>query len=225
MGLLLFLGEVLVGEKEIKSLVLSHLISSGSLTRDGLVFSEMNLAKKVRRLDLGYVCEGKMIAVEIKSEKDTLARLIGQVDEYCKYFDKVVVAVAPKFVKKVEELLVDKSVGVWEVSKDSLRVVRKGKIIKGACKGNYLDLMTRRELSILAKKVGVVPGELGIYDLKIAVRGGISRLSKSDIKSVLVDGLHRRFMMASERFMKKAFLEGRVSPSDVDLLSPYRVVV
>ena len=213
-----------MGEKEIKSLVLNHLIASGDVKKGGLVFSEMNLARKVRRLDLGYIDSGKMVAVEIKSEKDTLSRLVGQVDEYCKYFDRVIVAVAPKFVKKVEGLLINDCVGIWEASTSGVKVVRRGKPIKGIAKENYVDLMTRREVSILAKKIGVSSDEFGIYDLKVAVKGHMARLTKQDVKSVLVGGLDKRFRMASERFMTKVFSEGAVSASDVDLLSPYRSI-
>lgn len=213
-----------MGEKEIKSLVLSHLIASGDVKAGGLVFSEMNLARKVRRLDLGYIDGGKMVAVEIKSEKDTLGRLVGQVNEYCKYFDRVIVAVAPKFVKKVEELLINDCVGIWEISTNGVKVIRRGKLIKGVAKESYVDLMTRREVSILAKRIGVPSDGFGIYDLKIAVKGHMARLTKQDVKSVLVGGLDKRFRMASERFMTKVFSEGAVSESDVDLLSPYRSI-
>jgi hypothetical protein len=209
-----------VGEKEIKSVILNFLLANERVVEDALFFSEMNLAKKVRRLDLGFVKEGKMVAIEIKSEKDSLIRLQGQVAEYCKYFDRVIVAVAPRFVEAAVAL-VGSDVGVWRVSNEGVKVIRKGRVIKGVCKDSYVELMTRREVSILAKKIGVKSEGVAMYELKLEVKKHIARLSKSEIKSVLIEGFNKRFGMASDRFLKKVRSTGNVSEPDIALLSPH----
>lgn len=209
-----------MGEKEIKSALLNFLVENGKVMEGGLVFSEMNLAKKVRRLDLGYFDKRNLVAIEIKSEKDSLLRLVGQVGEYAKYFDRVIVAVAPKFVRAASEL-VQNSIAIWEVSDEKVRIVRRGTLLNDVNKDSYVDLMTRREVSILARKLGISSQALGMYDLKIEVKNRISRLSKLEVKAVLVEGFYSRFGMASERFLKQISVEGKVSVSDVALLSPH----
>lgn len=209
-----------MGEKEIKSLILNFLLANERVVEDTLFFSEMNLAKKVRRLDLGFVETGKMVAIEIKSEKDSLIRLQGQVAEYCKYFDRVIVAVAPRFVEAAVAL-VERDVGVWSVSSEGLKIIRKGRVIKGVCKESYIDLMTRREMSILAKKIGIKSEGVAMYDLKIEVKKHVARISKFEVKSVLLDGFNKRFGMASNRFLKKVRSDGSVTEPDIALLSPH----
>lgn len=209
-----------MGEKEIKSMVLNYLLSESGSLEASIFFSEMNLAKKVRRLDLGFVAAGKMVAIEIKSEKDSLARLQGQVAEYCKYFDRVIVVVAPRFVKAAAAL-VGNEVGVWGVSSEGLKVIRKGRLIKEATKESYVELMTRREVSILARKLGVRSEGVAIYELKMEVKKYLARLAKSEIKCVLLDGFAKRFGMASDRFLKKVRSAGVVTELDVSLLSPH----
>ncbi|MEA1030712.1 sce7726 family protein [Pseudomonas sp. N-137] len=209
-----------MGEKEVKSLVLNSLLMSGRIAQSTLVFSEMSLAKKVRRVDLGFIQGSEMVAIEVKSEKDSLFRLLGQVDEYRKYFDRVVVAVAPKFTKSVLAVAED-DVAVWEVSSGGVRVVRKGRLIKNISKESYIDLMTKREVSILAKRVGLKPEKLAMYELKVEVLSRLRKASKADIKEILLNGIQKRFGLASNRFLSKVRSSGNVNVADVDLLSPY----
>ena len=71
-----------MGEKEFKAAVLERLLALGEIDLTTLVFSEMSLARKSRRVDLGYIRNNEMVAIEIKSEKDSLYRLEGQLEEY-----------------------------------------------------------------------------------------------------------------------------------------------
>ncbi|WP_349972369.1 sce7726 family protein [Pseudomonas caspiana] len=207
-------------EKEIKAMVLDRLLQTGQIGASSLVFNEMHLAKKNRRIDLGYVRLEEMIAIEVKSEKDSLFRLEGQVLEYRKYFDRVVVVAAPKFSAAVMTL-VDDDVAVWEVSSCGIRVVRRGRLIKESSKNDYLSLMTKREVSQVAKKLDIAAEKFAMYELKIEVLKKISKISKADMKTILLDGVHKRFGMASNRFLSKVIVAGAVSSSDVTLLSPY----
>ncbi|MGL6246004.1 sce7726 family protein [Pseudomonas sp.] len=209
-----------MGEKEIKTTVLDKLLKTGQIDFSSLVFSEMNLARKARRVDLGYIRNQEMVAIEIKSEKDSLFRLAGQLEEYRKYFDRVIVAVAGKYVEGVLAIA-DDDVAVWEVTSDGLKVIRKGRLIKNISKQNYLELMTKREVSLLARRVGIIPSDIAMYELKIEVSSRLSKISKSDVKDILLDGISKRFSMPSNRFLAKVCAFGSVRPSDVILLSPY----
>ncbi|MHC8297382.1 MmcB family DNA repair protein [Pseudomonas sp. LB3P58] len=209
-----------MGEKEIKTTVLDKLLKTGQIDFSSIVFSEMNLARKARRVDLGYIRNQEMVAIEIKSEKDSLFRLAGQLEEYRKYFDRVIVAVAGKYVEGVLAIA-DDDVAVWEVTSDGLKVIRKGRLIKNISKQNYLELMTKREVSLLARRIGIIPSDLAMYELKIEVSSRLNKISKSDVKDILLDGISKRFSMPSNRFLAKVCAFGSVRPSDVILLSPY----
>ncbi len=209
-----------MGEKEIKATVLDKLLKTGQIDFSSLVFSEMNLARKARRVDLGYIRNQEMVAIEVKSEKDSLFRLEGQLEEYRKYFDRVIVAVAGKYVEGVLAIA-DDDVAVWEVTSDGLKVIRKGRLIKNISKKNYLELMTKREVSLLARRIGIIPSDLAMYELKMEVSSRLNKISKSDVKDILLDGISKRFSMPSNRFLAKVCAFGSVRPSDVILLSPY----
>lgn len=210
-----------MGETEIKSVILNKLIKSGKINLDSLVFSEMNLAGKARRLDLGYVKNNEIIAIEIKSEKDTLFRLPGQIEEYKKYFDRVIIAVAEKHVEGALALA-DDSIAIWQVSpSNSLKTIRRGRLIKNIPKQNYLALMTKREISLVARKLGINPSNTAMYDLKAEVMETLFKTSKSSIKAILLNGFIKRFSMPSNRFLAKTLTSGKVVPSDIVLLSPY----
>lgn len=209
-----------MGEKEIKTTVLDKLLKTGQIDFSSIVFSEMNLSRKARRVDLGYIRNQEMVAIEIKSEKDSLFRLAGQLEEYRKYFDRVIVAVAGKYVEGVLAIA-DDDVAVWEVTSDGLKVIRKGRLVKNISKQNYLELMTKREVSLLARRIGIIPSDLAMYELKIEVSSRLNKISKSDVKDILLDGISKRFSMPSNRFLAKVCAFGSVRPSDVILLSPY----
>lgn len=209
-------------EIEIKALVLNKLLKQGNINETSLVFNEMNLAGKERRVDLGYLTNNRMFAIEIKSEKDSLSRLIGQVSGYRRYFDKVILVVAKKFTKYAISLT-ESDVEIWEINEAKIKVIRRGKIIKNIDKRNYLDLMTRREIKALAKVQRIKHSDLAIYELKQEVLSKIDKLSKEKIKLTLIDGLYNRFQMSSNRFMNAVSLKNEVTPYDVPLLSPHHL--
>ena len=66
---------------------------------DTVVFDELGLCQGVARVDLAAI-NGSVHGYEIKSERDTLARLQGQVDVYSRALDFVTVVLAPTHVKK-----------------------------------------------------------------------------------------------------------------------------
>jgi hypothetical protein len=50
-----------------------------------------------RRVDIMFVCERDIIAVEVKSKSDKLDRLVDQVEEFQRYIPEVWIAIAPKW--------------------------------------------------------------------------------------------------------------------------------
>lgn len=207
-------------EIEIKALVLNKLLKQGAIGNSSLIFNEMNLAGKERRVDLGYLTNNRIVAIEIKSEKDTLARLLGQISGYRKYFDKIILVVASKFTESAM-LLTDSDIEVWEVGRGQIKVIRRGKMIKDIDKRNYLDLMTKREVKLLARSQKINHSGLAIYELKQEVLSNINKLSKEKVKHALIDGLRNRFQMASNRFINAILEREEITPKDIPLLSPH----
>ena len=103
----LVLTEFAIREKLIESLR-----SSGE-AEDTVFFREMFIQNFARRADL-VVANGKLVAFEIKSARDSLGRLDGQVSAYVEHFEQVTVVAATKHLQPVLRN-VPNSVGVWEV--------------------------------------------------------------------------------------------------------------
>ncbi|MEB5931595.1 sce7726 family protein [Pseudomonas mosselii] len=208
-------------ERKIKAVVLTELIKTKHIDYSTLVFSEMTLAGKVRRVDLGYSRDGAFVGIEIKSENDSLVRLVGQVEEYTKYFDKLILVVAPKFVSSAL-LMSDSAVAIWEYAEDKIRVIRKGRLNYKIPKSNYVELMTKREIAQLVKAAGANPEGLALYDLKLLVNEKcIGKLSRESVKAVFLGGIEKRYGPASKRFLGKVRAFGKVGEADLVLLSPY----
>jgi len=207
-------------EIEIKALVLNKLLKLGAINQTSLIFNEMNLAGKERRIDLGYLTNNQIVAIEIKSEKDTLYRLSGQLSGYRRYFDKTILVVAKKFTETAVSIT-ENEVEIWEVDNGRLKIVRKGRLNKNIDKKNYIELMTRREIKILAKHQKIQHSDLAIYELKQEVLSKINRVSKDKIKLALIDGLYNRFQLASNRFLSTVIAKNEITPHDVPLISPH----
>lgn len=209
-------------EIEIKAMVLNRLLQKGQIGHpSSLVFNEMNLAGKTRRVDLGYISDGEIVAIEVKSDKDSLYRLTGQIEEYRKYFDRIVLAIAPKFVNEVRDTI-NSDIAIWAVYKNSIKVIRRGRLNRDVNKKSYLELMTKREITTLAKMIGLKTNNIAMYELKQEVLEKADKISKKNLKAVLLDGLHKRFALPSNRFVSRVRAQGVVSTNDVPLLSPYK---
>jgi hypothetical protein len=68
------------------------------------VVPEMGLSGHIARIDIGVV-NGELIGYEIKSDRDTLARLPGQLEVYCGIFDKLTIICGPKYEEKLFDIL------------------------------------------------------------------------------------------------------------------------
>jgi hypothetical protein len=69
-----------------------------------LLIDEFVVCEGTARIDLAIV-NGNLIGYEIKSEKDTLARLADQAQIYSRIFDKVTVVVATKHLGAAQEII------------------------------------------------------------------------------------------------------------------------
>jgi hypothetical protein len=89
-----------------------------------LIREELGLCQGFARVDLAVV-NGSVHGYEIKSEKDTLARLRGQADIYNRTLDFVTIIVAPAHAKKIRQV-VPSWWGIWNAIQcdDEVRLKR-----------------------------------------------------------------------------------------------------
>lgn len=68
------------------------------LDGDTVIRHELGLCAGSRRVDIALV-NGELTGFEIKSDEDTLSRLAGQANVYCRVFDKVVIVTGEKHLE------------------------------------------------------------------------------------------------------------------------------
>jgi hypothetical protein len=85
-----------------------HATQLAEFRNDGesVVLDEFGIGEGVNRVDIAVV-NGALHAWEIKSERDTLARLPAQMEAYSRVFDTVTIVVAPSHTGHVERMVPD----------------------------------------------------------------------------------------------------------------------
>jgi len=140
-------------ETEIRNALINRLSSSSSGAKAAFI-SEMFVDKFSRRADL-VMANGKLSVFEIKSERDTLERLEGQISSYQNFFEEVTVVCATRHQLNVETL-VPENIGVWLVDSDGhLSVVRKAKAEQLPSIENWLSFLPVDELKNLLRDKGI----------------------------------------------------------------------
>jgi hypothetical protein len=140
-------------ETEIRNALINQLASSTSGANAAFI-SELFVDKFSRRADL-VMANGKLAVFEIKSERDTLERLKGQISSYINFFEEVTVVCAPRHQKNVEAI-VSKNIGIWLIHPDgNLSVLRKAKKEQTLSIKNWLSFLPVDELKKMLKNEGL----------------------------------------------------------------------
>lgn len=203
-------------EPDIKAMILNHLKHRGDLHKNVSIINEFTIDNYSRRVDLAIVDENNLIAIEIKSEADSLCRLSGQVETYLEYFDKVIVVAASKHMKKIMKT-VPKNVAVWEILNNQLKVKKRGKIVRTNNKNKIIRLMTASELLKLANKLSL-PFESSNRN---SLEKILEQLSVSTLRESALRCIKKRFHITSSAFLKNICVN-EAKPKDLELLSPYK---
>lgn len=183
-------------EQEIKASLINHLMKKTDSFSQDVIINEFFFDNFNRRADLLIIRKGRLIAYEIKSEFDDLNRLSGQVDNYMKYFDKVVIVVASKHVKNVIEKT-PSSVEVLEVKGEKeFKQIRRGHILKNINSTNLLNLLKIRELRLLLKESYNIKTE----ESRESLINKLSKLSKVRLKKFIIECITTRYKYTSESF-------------------------
>lgn len=158
---------------------------------------EMFVDEFTRRADL-VVAGSKLIAFEIKSERDKLDRLDGQLKSYTRFFEQVTVVCAERHLEGVEANSLSE-VGIWAIRKDgSIRMVRKAKNLNQHSTDSWLSFLPVDELRKLLKMHSMKLGRHR-HDLLAAA----ADIPMKTIRKYVLDYLQRRDERIQERVGKK----------------------
>lgn len=203
-------------EPEIKAATLNYLIQKGMLSHEQTVINEFMLDSYSRRVDLVIVSKNLSIAIEIKSEADSLLRLRGQTEKYLEYFDKVIIVAASKHIPHIIQA-VPRHVAVWEVSKDRITIRQRGKIFQIKNKNKLLALMKVNELLKLCNKLD---RPLPSRNRKSAEKL-LKEASVCELRDAALENIKNRYKLTSSFFWKKVKSKN-VLAEHIAFLSPYR---
>lgn len=188
-------------EREIKAALIDRALESGDLKGGGVIISEMPVELWSRRVDL-VVANGKLHAIEIKSDADSLKRLAGQVETYDRLFDKVTVVCGPKTAAVVREqtpehvgLLVADNVNGRIV----FREVRRGRTQVISDRRALLALLWRREIEALLRKHGV---KFEVTAFRDELVGKAAQLPISTIRTAVLSCVKQRYRAYFEEFQR-----------------------
>lgn len=201
-------------ETRMKAQTLQYMVGSGFIGQGDTVVGEFCINRFKRRVDLVVFQDDKIIALEIKSENDSLRRLAGQVSDYLEYFDKVIIVSSTKHLKEVCSVIPPK-VGVWEMddTKEKIRRVRVGRLEKVKDAGVYFSMMKADELRKLARKNNIGTRMMRRSELLDALSG----LSLYETKVAAIEAVKERYRMTSEMFWRH--MSFPLSETDVDFLN------
>lgn len=102
----------------IKAKVIDWLLASH---RDIIIGNEVMYGSSRKVVDLLAIIDNKTIAVEIKSSSDRLSRLLDQIKEYRKVFDKTIIITSPSHLNSIKKLVTD-GIGLYVIDKTIKRI-------------------------------------------------------------------------------------------------------
>ncbi|WP_235263371.1 sce7726 family protein [Nitrincola sp. A-D6] len=200
-------------EQKIKISVIEYMRLKGFIASEDTVLSEFAVDGHSRRADLVLIRKNDLVAIEIKSETDTLSRLKGQTEKYLEFFDKVIVVSAGRHLKNVEKQIPEE-VALWEYSTNSIKVIQRGRKKNIKNKVNILKLIRSRELSVIATKFGYKGTNRDRRSLEFFLLDQpVSRL-----RAELILSMKKRYYLTAQHFWSS--VEGvPVTASSIERLS------
>lgn len=101
---------------------LKEMITSFLLSRDnnGIIGYEVMYGSSRRVADMVFISKGHSYAIEIKSEYDTMARLEGQLQEYQRLFDYILIFSAPNHLNAIKAVL-PQYVGLYSITEAGIQ--------------------------------------------------------------------------------------------------------
>ncbi|EHH1218515.1 sce7726 family protein [Vibrio parahaemolyticus] len=199
-------------EPEIKSNIINYLIENWELTSQDLIINEFTVGDFSRRVDLAVIKSSRLFAFEVKSDSDSLVRLEGQVSKYQEYFDKVIVVTAPRHTLKALELT-PSNVGVWEISKGTITIKRKGRIKEVNSRKEFIEMMTAVELKKLSRSLQISSPNVKRKTLERV----LDNVAVSKLRNAAIDFIKGRYKSRNDSFFEN-LQTGMSTPDDLEYL-------
>lgn len=182
-------------EPDIKAIVLEYMRAKNLISDSDVVINEFTIDGYSRRADLVIVRKNDTIAIEVKSQFDSLHRLKGQTEKYTVFFDKVIVVTTGNHLSKAVSQTASE-VEIWELNDSMIKVIRRGKKNLVKNKLTLLRMMKVRELSVVATKNG--------FSENSRTRSNLEKflLNKSinTLRGALIGCLRKRYALTSNYF-------------------------
>lgn len=144
-------------DKDIRNVLIDKL-KKENIGHNYRIINELGVCDGMARVDIA-VTNGRLYGYEIKSDKDTLERLPGQIEAYNKTFDKIIIVVGEKYKEKIINVVPDYwGIEVATQNKNNnitLKKLRSAKINKNVDSKSLLELLWKDELILLLKNKGV----------------------------------------------------------------------
>lgn len=179
-------------EIQLKAAVLNRLVKREGLGRDAIVVNELPLGRTSVRADLVVLRSTNQICgIEIKSDRDSLTRLERQLGVYQEYFDRVILVVGQRHIKRALKPGFE-DMEVWLARQDcSIEIVQSASAARTATKSGR-DLLTQQQ----------------------------AKRATEDERQAYCDALRSRFAQTSVAFWN-ATEHREVGPADLRLLSRF----
>ncbi len=205
-----------LSEKDIKAIMIDRLIEKGQIDGDAVLINELFVGNFKRRVDLA-LANGKLQAFEIKSDLDSLYRLAGQMETYCKYFDKVTLVCSQKFTEKAKVIIPDR-VEIIEVRKSlngsKVKTIRRGKTIPTSDRYSILSFLDKRAIVRVLKNFNI---DCSNKDSRNQLYQRSQAVPVAKLRDFTLDYIKSKY---KERYSK--FIVGRSDKTTVDDLERLR---
>lgn len=166
--------------------------------------SELCIDGFERRVDLVQV-GARLAAFEIKSDRDRLTRLPGQLDSYCRFFEHVTVVCTLRHLAAVQ-LQAPAAVGLWTVDAEhGFKVVRPPRLLRGQRLEDWLSFLPVPELRRLLRS-----HDRPAHGTRESLLIQASTLPKAVVRSQVLNSLRtREERLAPWRAQQGALAEAR----------------
>ena len=202
-------------EKDIKALLISHLIRKKKISSKTTLINEFSIDNYANRADIVTVHGKNLDVYEIKSEADTLQRLQNQVNKYQQFFNKVTVVCDPKHSRYILDI-VPNTVAVWEMKNLVFKVLQRGRS-RTIPQSSMLKMMTKQEISKLSFTFNIQ-----FYgQTKEQLETDLQQIPSSEIINFAVRSIENKYASSSKRFWKSINKAGEIDYGHLEKLSPF----
>jgi len=181
---------------------------------DVVIGHEIMYGSSGRIADLVILYKGDTYAIEVKSDSDSLSRIDGQIQDYQKLFNYVLVVCGEKYKRQLKQRL-PKGVGLYQVGSDSA--------ISEVCKPRRRSRLNKDEMlfcvktSFLAQKADFSTTNIGAD----AIRTEFAKKRTSYVQEILYDYWSLKMRPAFDCFLSDR--GSQTLPIDLSNFSSYRV--